>query len=93
MTIQEQIQLLRDRAAWYRAGCDGLDDPQDYIRDVHGGLAADAASDLDRALLIIDGLIDSRAQLAETLTRVTVGLGGLGRVLSNAMTVVPVKAT
>ena len=48
MTGAETVKTLRDRIAWYRAGCDGLEDRAGYF--ANGGLAQDAASDLETAL-------------------------------------------
>lgn len=44
-----ELRNLRERAAWYRAGCDWLEDRDGYLRE---GLAADAAADLERAIAL-----------------------------------------
>jgi hypothetical protein len=47
-------KLLKDRAAWYRAGCQGLEDVDDYF--VSRDIAKDAAGDLESACVLIADL-------------------------------------
>jgi len=51
MSTADLIRLLRARQRWYAEGCDDLDDHDGYLS---GGLAADAADDLGKALDALD---------------------------------------
>jgi hypothetical protein len=42
------LKTLAERAAWYRDGCEGLEDVAEYYAS--GDCARDAASDLETAL-------------------------------------------
>lgn len=48
MTDGSLVNLLAARAAWYRDGCEGLEDREEYFAS--GDCARDAASDLETAL-------------------------------------------
>lgn len=65
----DAIKLLSDRAAWYRDGCEGLEDREGYYAS--GDCARDAASDLETALSEIRVLEDVITRL-----RADIGLPG-----------------
>ena len=58
------VEQLRERAAWYRDGCFGLNDVAEYRAS--GDLERDAASDLDQAVAEIERLLE-RLRAGETI--------------------------
>ena len=48
LPLEERLRNLRERAKWYRAGCDGLEDREGYWQS--GDVLRDVGDDLDAAL-------------------------------------------
>lgn len=73
--------LLRERAQWYRDGCDGLEDREGYWTS--GDLLRDVASDLENALALTPDRLSSSPEAAGWHPIATAPKGGTNIILSD----------